>query len=146
MTMSEDFGPFDGAKIAILRGDDVLTLLRDDRPDIPYPNHWDLPGGGREGNETPFETVARELFEELSVEIDPAHVIYHVEERGYTNPNMKVHFFVARWEALADEAIRLGDEGQAWGWMPLLDFVRREDAVISLRGRLERYLLWQERN
>lgn len=146
MTMSEDFGPFDGAKIAILRGDDVLTLLRDDRPDIPYPNHWDLPGGGREGDETPFETVAREVFEELSVEIDPAHVIYHVEERGHSNPSVKVHFFVARWEALADEAIRLGDEGQAWGWMPLLEFVQREDAVISLRERLERYLLWQGRN
>lgn len=146
MTMSEGFGPFDGAKIAILRGDKVLTLLRDDRPDIPYPNHWDLPGGGREGNETPFETVARELFEELSLKIEPAHVIYQVAEQGHTDPNSKVHFFVARWEALTDEAIRLGDEGQAWGWMPLEDFVRRDDAVISLRQRLERYILWRDRN
>ncbi|ATG48162.1 hypothetical protein CEW89_11645 [Celeribacter ethanolicus] len=140
MTMSEDFGPFDGAKIAILRGGHVLTLLRDDRPDIPYPNDWDLPGGGREGVESPFETVARELFEELSVEIAPERVIYHREEAGHTNPGGRVHFFVARWETLTDGEICLGDEGQSWAWMPVGDFVTREDVVTGLRGRLGRYL------
>jgi ADP-ribose pyrophosphatase len=131
--------PFDGAKIAILRGDQILTLLRDDRPDIPWPNHWDLPGGGREGEESPFETVARELFEELSVEIAPERVVYHREESAYSDPGTTVHFFVARWETLTDGAIRLGAEGQAWSWMSARDFVGRDDAVISLRERLGRY-------
>ncbi|SFJ50653.1 NUDIX hydrolase [Celeribacter neptunius] len=135
-----DGTPFNGAKIAILRGDHVLTLLRDDIPDIPYPNHWDLPGGGREGDETPFETAARELFEELSVEIAPEQVIYHVIEEGYSDPTMKVHFFVARWEDLSDAHIRLGDEGQRWDWMPARTYITREDAVISLRQRLTRAL------
>jgi len=111
MTTFDVVRPFDGAKIAILRGDDVLTLLRDDCPDIPYPNQWDLPGGGREGVETPFATAARELFEELSIKIEPSRVIYHVEENGHSNPETKVHFFVARWEELADQDVRLGDEG-----------------------------------
>lgn len=143
--MSEAIAPFDGtafdgAKLAILRGGDVLTLLRDDIPHILYPNQWDLPGGGREGAETPFETAARELSEELSLEIAPERVIYHREEAGYSNPALRVHFFVARWEGLADEAIRLGDEGQRWAWMPAQEFITREDAVISLRQRLTRAL------
>ena len=140
MTTFDVVRPFDGAKIAILRGDDVLTLLRDDCPDIPYPNQWDLPGGGREGVETPFATAARELFEELSIKIESSRVIYHVEENGHSNPKTKVHFFVARWEELADQDVRLGDEGQCWAWMPARGFTIRPDAVISLRQRLTRAL------
>lgn len=143
MTMSEA-APFDGAKIAILRargGDlDVLTLLRDDIPTIPYPNEWDLPGGGREGDETPFQTAARELHEELFVQISEDRVIYHVEENGHSTPNTIVHFFVARWDDLADADIHLGDEGQDWQWMPAREFATRADAVISLRQRLNRAL------
>ena len=53
--------PFLGAKLAILVGDRIITILRDDIPTIPWPGHWDLPGGAREGAETPEETVLREL-------------------------------------------------------------------------------------
>lgn len=140
MTMSERFAHFDGAKVAILRGGDVLTLLRDDRSDIPYPAQWDLPGGGREGDETPFETLSREVFEELSLTLDPAQVIYHAEERGHVDPARVVHFFVLRWDELSDAQIKLGDEGQGWAWMEARAFTMREDAVSPLRGRLTRAL------
>jgi len=58
---------FNGAKVALFIGDRLLITLRDDRPDIPFPNMWDFPGGGREGEETPFETMARETFEEVAL-------------------------------------------------------------------------------
>lgn len=131
---------FGGAKIAILRGDDVLTLQRDDFPHIPYPGEWDLPGGGREAGETPVQTVARELFEELNVDLDPAKIIYQVEEVGALETTAPVHFFVARWDDLTDEGIQLGDEGQTWCWMPVTVFLARKDAVMPLRKRLSRAL------
>lgn len=53
---------FSGCKIALLCDDKLLTILRDDKASIPYPNMWELPGGGREGEETPFECVQREVF------------------------------------------------------------------------------------
>ncbi|NTU88060.1 MAG: NUDIX domain-containing protein, partial [Chlorobiaceae bacterium] len=35
-----------GASIIFLNSrSEVLLLLRDNRPDIPYPDMWDLPGG-----------------------------------------------------------------------------------------------------
>jgi len=40
---------FQGCKIALICGDKILTILRDDKDDIPCPNMWELPGGGREG-------------------------------------------------------------------------------------------------
>lgn len=137
MTMSKDLAPFDGAKIAILRRAEVLTLLRDDNPNIVFPNMWDLPGGGREHEETPFETAARETLEELSVPITSDKVIYHKEYAGRSHPQLRVHFFVARWDELTDEVITLGDEGQCWKWMSIESFIAHEKAVPSLRERLE---------
>ena len=54
---------FEGAKIALYLGDRLVVIQRDDRPDIPFPGFWDLPGGGREAGETPFECVRRECGE-----------------------------------------------------------------------------------
>ncbi|EJH02941.1 mutT/nudix family protein [Streptococcus pneumoniae GA56348] len=38
---------FQGCKIALFCGDKLLTILRDDKDDIPCPNMWELPGGGK---------------------------------------------------------------------------------------------------
>ena len=47
----------------------VLLQLRDDRPDIPYPNCWGTFGGQVEINETPEEAIKREIREELEYEV-----------------------------------------------------------------------------
>ena len=52
---------FHGAKLVLTCGDGLLLLLRDDIPTIQWPGHWDLPGGGREGDETPEACALREL-------------------------------------------------------------------------------------
>ena len=52
-----------GAKIALLAGARVLTHLRDEIPSIPFPGHWDFPGGGREGGESAEACALRELHE-----------------------------------------------------------------------------------
>lgn len=45
MTVLHQTFDFSGCKIALLYGDTILTILRDDIPTIPYPNMWDFPGG-----------------------------------------------------------------------------------------------------
>lgn len=65
-------GAFHGAKAAILIGDRLLVTLRDDFDWIDFPGHWDLPGGGREGDESPRETAARETREEVSLDLSRA--------------------------------------------------------------------------
>lgn len=47
----------------------VLLLLRDDIPEIPYPNTWDLPGGHVEPGETPEVCIAREMKEEMGLDL-----------------------------------------------------------------------------
>ena len=38
---------FTGCKIALICDGRIFTILRDDKPTIPWPNLWDLPGGGK---------------------------------------------------------------------------------------------------
>lgn len=44
---------------------DILLMLRDNDPAIPYPNQWYIPGGGIEGDESADEAMSRELREEF---------------------------------------------------------------------------------
>jgi len=44
----------------------VLLLLRDDKPGLPYRNMWDVPGGHIELGETPKQCIMREMKEETA--------------------------------------------------------------------------------
>jgi 8-oxo-dGTP diphosphatase len=46
-----------------------LLYLRDNRPDIPFPDHWDLIGGHLEEGETPEQALIREVKEELDIDL-----------------------------------------------------------------------------
>lgn len=48
---------------------EFLLYLRDNKPDIPFPNHWDLIGGHVEEGETPEEALVREVKEELDIDL-----------------------------------------------------------------------------
>ncbi len=47
----------------------VLLSLRDDKPDLPYRNMWDVPGGHVEPDETPEECIVREMKEEMGLDL-----------------------------------------------------------------------------
>ena len=48
---------------------EFLLYLRDNKPDIPFPDHWDLIGGHIEEGETPEEALIREVKEELDIDL-----------------------------------------------------------------------------
>ena len=48
----------------------VLLLLRDDKPTIPYPNMWDVPGGHVDDGETAEQCIVREMKEEMDLTLE----------------------------------------------------------------------------
>ncbi|WP_143261493.1 NUDIX domain-containing protein [Allokutzneria sp. NRRL B-24872] len=48
----------------------VLLNLRDDKPEILYPNHWAILGGAAEPGESPVVTARRELAEEIGSAVE----------------------------------------------------------------------------
>ncbi|MFZ7333233.1 NUDIX hydrolase [Streptococcus pluranimalium] len=131
---------FSGAKIALLKDDQILSILRDDIPTIPFPNTWDLPGGGREGEETPFECVQREVFEELGITISKDSISWAKVYPGMVDPSKESVFMVG--EIIQDQIdqIVFGDEGQGWKMMPITDFLDDDQVYGSLKERLRDWM------
>lgn len=48
---------------------EILLYLRDNKPGIPFPDHWDLIGGHVEEGESPGEALIREYKEELDLDL-----------------------------------------------------------------------------
>jgi 8-oxo-dGTP diphosphatase len=132
---------FHGAKIALLCGDRLIAYRRDHTPGIPNPGLWDLPGGGREGDETPEACALREVEEEFDLRLDPASIHWRRRYPSIDHPGHQGWFLAAFITAADVDAVRFGLEGERWELMPIADFLVREDAVPALRDRLADYLI-----
>jgi 8-oxo-dGTP diphosphatase len=96
---------------AILIRPDGAVLLAQRPAGKVYPGYWEFPGGKVEAGESPARALARELHEELGVDIDRADPWL---TRVYTYPHgtVRLHFFrVRRWSGEPH-----GREGQAFAW------------------------------
>jgi 8-oxo-dGTP diphosphatase len=85
------------------RHDRLLIYLRDDKPGIPFPNHWDFFGGHLEHGEAPEQALVREVKEELGIELADWNFfrVYTCTE-GDAYPNVK-HIFLAKIDKDPDE-------------------------------------------
>ena len=131
---------FTGCKIALICDGRILTILRDDKPTIPWPNLWELPGGGREGDETPFECAAREVYEELKIQLSKDDIIWSRIYPSMLEENKNSVFLVGKLTQEQFDSIVFGDEGQGYKLMPIEEFLKSKQAVPQLQGRLRDYL------
>lgn len=124
-----------GAKLLLRHGDCLLTLLRDDRADTLFPAHWDLPGGGPEGDETPIACALRELDEEFGLRLVGARLSAH--RFGADRPSW---LFSGELTGPEIAGIRFGDEGQEWQMMPIADFIAHPRAIPHFQQRVRHVL------
>jgi 8-oxo-dGTP diphosphatase len=94
----------------ILLPDGRFLLAR--RPEgKPYSGYWEFPGGKVEAGETLFHALARELHEELGIEVERADP-WLVRFFEYAHASVKLHFFrVVAWHGEPH-----GREGQILSW------------------------------
>ncbi|WP_431297538.1 NUDIX hydrolase [Tabrizicola sp. BL-A-41-H6] len=126
---------FVGCKAAFFCGTDILVYLRDEKPGLGWAGLWDLPGGGREGKETPEECLLRELDEEFGLRFAAERLIWRGEFPSMMDAARRSFFFGGRLSAAEVAAIRFGDEGQRWEMMPVPVFVAHGLAVPEMQRR-----------
>jgi 8-oxo-dGTP diphosphatase len=94
----------------ILQPDGRFLLAR--RPEgKPYAGYWEFPGGKVEAGEALLHALARELHEELGIEVEHAWP-WLVRHFDYEHASVKLHFFrVVGWHGEPH-----GKEGQLLAW------------------------------
>jgi 8-oxo-dGTP diphosphatase len=129
---------FSGSKIALILDDAIVAYKRDEKPDIPFPGMWDLPGGGREGIESPVDCAIREVHEEFGVELLPSHIRW---EKGYAGRNLDslpTYFLVAPITPEHLKTVVFGSEGQCWRVMPIIEFLGHPTVISFLENAAPR--------
>jgi len=110
----------------------LLIYLRDDKPEIPFPNHWDLFGGHVEAGETPDGALVREVREELNIELVDYQLFQTYDCReGDAHPNFK-HVYWAHTDQRADTLTLY--EGQ---YLQGIDLEQRQEyRFANILGRI----------
>ncbi len=130
---------FSGSKIAYLLGQKILVYKRDNIPDIIFPNMWDLPGGGRENDETPEQCALRELGEEFGLHLSESRLIYKIQVPNHARDGVS-YFFVIEGRQVEVDNIVFGDEGQYWKMMAFEIFLSHPEVIGDLKNRLNIFL------
>lgn len=127
---------FSGAKLVLLIGGRVATLLRDDFPNIPHPGMWDFPGGGNDPGETPEQCVLRETYEELGLRLTEEELIWRHIFDSPTIPGTVTWWFAASLPDTRAQDVVFGDEGQCWTLMEPSGWLSHPKAIPHFKPRL----------
>ncbi len=103
---------YDIAAGVIWRGDQLLISKR--HTDDLLGGLWELPGGKRESGETLKECLAREVWEELGIEIAVGDLLMTVRH-AYTHFRITLHVFHCRYLSGEPQTLGCAD----WRWVRL---------------------------
>jgi 8-oxo-dGTP pyrophosphatase MutT (NUDIX family) len=110
------------AALLVLEDGRYIMQLRDDVPNIWYPGHWGLFGGGIDNQEDEVAALRRELREELEIEVNDARLFaiisYDLQPIGldcYFRRYYEIPVTIAAWNRLvlhegSDVRALTGDE------------------------------------
>ncbi len=103
--------PVINVAVAVILREDGRVLLAERPPDKPVPGYWEFPGGKFEADENSAQALAREIHEEIGVEIDTAYP-WLTRDYAYPDKCVRLHFYrVTAWHGAPH-----GREGQRVSW------------------------------
>lgn len=127
-----------GVKGLVFLGDKLLVYRRDQNT-TQFPGYLDLPGGGSEAGETPFETFCREVKEEFNLEIRRKDIIFAEKRPKKDNLTQSIYFPVAQLLESRSKDIVLGNEGSEYLLLSEEAFLSRKDVWPYFQDRAKEY-------
>lgn len=111
--MSGDERALVDVAVGVVFRPDGAVLLGQRPVGKPYAGWWEFPGGKLERGETVEHALARELHEELGIEVHASYP-WVLREHSYEHARVRLHFQrIWDWSGEAH-----GREGQALSWQP----------------------------
>lgn len=130
---------FHGVKGLIRVADKIIAVRRDTKT-MKYQLQLDLPGGGREGHESPFETLRREIREILGIIIAPEDIIFSIRYEHNAGHSHDTFFMVTKELPIDAHKIVFGEKGITHTLMTMHEFIERDDVVEKQKERIVHYL------
>lgn|GEM_PF-636691 len=130
---------FNGVKGLVFIGEKVLVFQRDQG--VEFPMQIDLPGGGRENEESPFETFKREVKEEFNLEVREKDVQYAKRYPSVLFKDQFAYFIVVRSNSFKEQDIIWGKEGIDYFLLDPKEFVDLKNGVQRQQKRVADYLV-----
>lgn len=128
-----------GSKGLVYIGDKILVYRRDTTT-TTHPLEIDLPGGGPEGSESPFETFAREVEEEFDLRITEDDIVASHTYPSRLQPSKTGYFFVAKLPVEAASDIAFSNEGLEYMLVSPAEYLTYPDAWEYIRDQARKYL------
>ena len=130
---------FHGVKGIVRVGDKIIVMRRDmNAPHLPL--YIDLPGGGREGGESPFEAFHREIMEMLHLPIEESNIVYAKRYENNHDRTDDTFFLVTEILNIDEKIIILGEKGLMYYTMTMHDFLEHPEGIEKQKLRIIHYL------
>src|SRR3989344_5003135 len=130
---------FNGVKGLLLINGKAVVFKRDNNTDN-FPLLFDLPGGGREIGESPFETLEREIKEEFNLDIKEEEIEYAKKYPSVLNKDQFAYFIVINFSNKKEGNIIFGNEGLYYSLITPKEFIGLPYAVKPQQERVRDYL------
>ena len=117
-----------------------MLIYRRDTNTEYFPLYIDLPGGGKELDESPFETFQREVKEEFGISINEGDIVYAKKYIGVMDPTKDSYFFATKNLDSVSHPVIPGNEGSEFSSIEIKEYLELTDAINRQQDRVREYL------